>query len=73
MHLRTVLIESTLSAIRTDPGLRVYYKRKKAQSGSGAAIIATARKLCMSIYYVLKEQRAYRPEPLNPPAAVCHS
>lgn len=73
MHLRTALIESTLSAIRTDAGLRTYYKQKKAQNGSGAAIIATARKLCCAIYHVLKEQRAYRPEPLNPPAAVCHS
>jgi transposase len=73
MHLRTALIESTLAAIRADRGLRAYYKSVKARQGSGTAIIATARKLGCVIYYVLKEQRAYRPEPLNPPVAACHS
>lgn len=73
MHLRTALIESTLAALRQDPGLRAYYKQVKARRGSGAAIIATARKLTRAIYYVLKEQRAYRPEKLHPPAADCHS
>lgn len=73
MHLRTALIESTLAALRQDPGLRAYYKQVKARRGSGAGIIATARKLTTAIYYVLKEQRAYRPEKLHPPAADCHS
>jgi transposase len=73
MHLRTALIESTLAAIRADRGLRSYYQQVKARNGSGAAIVATARKLSFAIYHVLKEQRAYRPESLLPsPAAVCH-
>jgi len=72
MHLRTALIESTLAALRQDPGLRAYYKQVKARRGSGAAIIASARKLTRAIYCVLKEQRAYRPEKLTPPAADCH-
>ena len=72
MHLRTALIESTLAAIRGDRGLRNYYQQVKARNGSGAAIVATARKLSFAIYHVLKEQRAYRPEPLQSPAAVCH-
>lgn len=73
MHLRTALIESTLAALRQDRGLRAYYKQVKSRRGSGAGIIATARKLTRAIYYVLKEQRAYRPETLHPPAAVCHA
>lgn len=73
MHLRTALIESTLAALRQDPGLRAYYKEVKARRGSGAGIIATARKLTRALFYVLKEQRAYRPEKLHPPAADCHS
>jgi len=73
MHLRTALIESTLAAIRVDRGLRNYYQQVKARNGSGAAIVATARKLSFVVYSVLKEQRAYRPEPLRSPAAVCHS
>ncbi len=73
MHLRTALIESALAAIRVDQSLKAYYKQVKTRSGSSAAIIATARKLSYAIYSVLKEQRAYRPESVNPPAAVCHS
>lgn len=70
MFLRTAFIESTLAAIRMDPGLKRYYKSVKANAGSSAAIIATARKLAYAVYFVLKEQRPYRPEPLHPPAAV---
>lgn len=73
MHLRTALIESTLAAIRSDRGLRNYYQQVKARNGSGVAIIASARKLCLAVYHVLKEQRSYRPEPLQSPAAACHS
>ena len=73
MHLRTAFIESTLAAIRQDKGLRAYYKQVKARAGSGAGIIATARKLAYAVYSVLKEQRAYWPENFNPPAAACHS
>lgn len=73
MHLRTALIESTLAAIRADRGLRAYYQQVKSRQGSGPAMVATARKLSYAIFYVLKEQRAYRPEKFNPPAAVCHS
>lgn len=69
-HLRTAIVESTLSAIRMDTGLRAYYKQVQARRGSGPAIIATARKLSYAIYFVLKEKRAYRPE-VVPPAAVC--
>ncbi len=71
MHLRTAFIESTFAAIRQDKGLKAYYKQVKKRSGSGSAVIATARKLAYAVYHVLKEQRAYRPEPL-PPVAACH-
>lgn len=73
MHLRTVLIESTLAAIRQDKVLKAYYKSVKARNGSGAAIIATARKLCSAIYYVLKEQKPYDSSRLAPSATACHS
>ena len=60
MHLRTALLESTLAAIRADKGLKAYYKQVKQRRGSGAGVVATARKLTYAIYHVLKEQRAYR-------------
>jgi len=71
LHLREAFIESTFPAIRMDKGLKAYYQSVKQRKGSGPAIIATARKLSYAVYHVLKEQRAYRPEPL-PPAADCH-
>jgi len=73
LHLRTALIESILAAIRADKGLRAYYKNVKSRNGSGAAIVATARKLAYSVYHVLKEQRAYRYEnEIHAPAVACH-
>ena len=73
MHLRTALIESTFSAMRTDKGLYAYYKGVKLRRGSGPAVIATARKLSYAVYHVLKEQRPYRLHKIQPPAAACHS
>ena len=73
LNLRTALIESTFAAIRQDNVLKSFYKTAKEKSGSGAAIIATARKLACAIYYVLKEQKAYDPSHLVPSATACHS
>jgi transposase len=70
MNLRTAFIESALAAVRNDPGLKQYYLSVKKRSGSSDAIIATARKLATAVYFVLKEQRPYRPEPIKSPAAV---
>lgn len=61
LFLRSALIESTLSALRADPGLRHYYQSVKQRAGSGAAVIASSRKLCYALYHVLKEKRPYRP------------
>lgn len=51
---RTVLVQSTLVAIRYNPYLRSFYERLKAKKGSGKAIIATAHKLLTIIYRTLK-------------------
>lgn len=51
---RTVLVQSTLIAIRYNHYLRRFYFRLKAKKGSGKAIIATARKLLTIIYRTLK-------------------
>ena len=64
--LRTALIESSLAAIRVDAGLKAYYQTVKKRAGSGAAVIACARKLSYAVYHVLKDKTAYRP--FDPPA-----
>jgi len=51
---RTVLVQSTLIAIRYNPYLRAFYLKLKAKTGSGKAIIATARKLLTIVYRTLK-------------------
>lgn len=51
---RTVLVQSTLVAIRYSPYLRGFYNNIKARRGSGKAIIATSRKMLGIIYNTLK-------------------
>ena len=67
--LRAAFIESALAAIRADRGLAQYYREVKERSGSSDAIVATARKLALAVYHVLKEKRSYRPFLFHPPAA----
>ena len=58
-YLQWAMIESTMIALRQDPGLRQYYKELKQRLNPSAARIKIARKLLKAIYYVLKEQRPY--------------
>lgn len=51
---RTILVQSTLVAIRYSPYLRNFYAKLKAKKGSGKAIIATSRKMLGIIYNTLK-------------------
>ena len=62
-HLRTALIESVFGALLSDKHLKAYYQSVKQRAGSGAAVIATARKLSYAIYHVLKDQTNYKPYP----------
>lgn len=74
--LRLALIESTFAAIRGDKSLKQYFQSVKQRSGSGAAIIACARKLSYAVYHVLKAKRAYRPFPpvaASGPSAILES
>ncbi len=51
---RTVLVQSTLIAIKYNGYLKHFYLRLKAKKGSGKAIIATSRKFLSIIYRTLK-------------------
>jgi len=61
--LRSLLIESSWTAIRKDTELNQFYHRIKNRHhpkiGAKKAIVAVARKLTHRIYCVLKEQRLY--------------
>lgn len=59
-YLRLALIESTFGALRVDRALQHYYQSVKERRGSGAAIIACARKLSYAVYHVLKDRAPYQ-------------
>lgn len=61
--LRLALIESTFGALRGDRALKQYYQSVKERRGSGAAIVACARKLSYAVYHVLKDQVPYQFHP----------
>ena len=56
---RTMLVQSTLVAIRYSPYLKKYYERLKMKKGSGKAIIATSRKMLTIIWHLLDKNEYY--------------
>ena len=59
--LRWILCEMVQHHIRKPGALRDFYLRLKDKKGHGKAIIATARKFLIQIFYVLKEDRKFQP------------
>ncbi|WP_205099799.1 transposase, partial [Marinitoga litoralis] len=65
-YLRYYLYQAASCAIRYDPVLKSYYKKKRDQGKSHkAAVVLTARKLVRSIYYMLKNNSSYNPVELS--------
>lgn len=60
--LRWILCELTHRHIRKPGPLREFYLRLKDKKGHGKALVATARKFLIRIYYVLKEQKNFCPD-----------
>lgn len=56
-QLRTLLVEATWSAIRTDSGYLHYYRKYKQRMKENNALIRTAKKLANQIYYTLKMEK----------------
>jgi len=56
-----ILIQCSNIAIRHDDYLRSFYQRIKRRRGHKIAIVATARKMLVCIYYMLKRKEAYDP------------
>jgi len=57
--LRWALIEAVPPATRSDPDLFAYYQRLKVRKGANAATVATARRLLIIAYRILKQERLY--------------
>jgi transposase len=56
--LRWILCELTQHHVRKPGPLRNFYLRLKDKKGHGKALMATARKLLIQVYYLLKQQEA---------------
>jgi len=59
-RLRTIVIRAVLSMVnRTKTPLMEFYQQKKREKGAGKAIVATARKLLVIVYVMLKKELDY--------------
>jgi len=57
--LRWAFIEAVQPAISCDADLFAYYQRLKMKKGANAAKVATARRLLIIVYRVLRQERPY--------------
>lgn len=67
-HLRYILVQCANVAINScrDPYLREFYERlRKRGKPHNVAIVATARKLLVSIFHMLKNEEVYDPPPVR--------
>ena len=58
--LRYLWTEATIHAVRKDPELKRFYRRKLIQKGMGKARIAAARKLGIRLWIMLRDQIDYQ-------------
>jgi transposase len=57
--MRWLLVEAAQTAARFDPELRRVYQRLKMRRSSGVAIVATARRLAIRLYWMLRTRHNY--------------
>jgi transposase len=58
--LRFLWCEAAVHAVRRDPALQRFYRRKLAQKGLGKARVAAARKLGIRLWIMLRDQIDYQ-------------
>jgi transposase len=59
--VRFLLGQLVLHALRTDPGLRDWYRQVKRRRGAKVARVAVMRRLCEALWHMLRRQEPYRP------------
>ncbi len=65
-YLRTSFVEGALLTIKKDPGLTAFYDHLRGQKGHGCAIVAVARKIARSAYFMLKNNSTYKHRKIQP-------
>ncbi len=58
--VRYLWCEATLHAVRVDPELKRFYRRKLIQKGLGKARVAAARKLGIRLWIMMRDQIDYQ-------------
>ena len=58
--LRWAVVEAAHTAVRKDPLLKDFYERIKGKKGSQKAIVASARKLLVTVFHVLTKKEPYK-------------
>jgi len=59
-ELRWALVEASWGAIRSDPYWKAQYEHLKKTKHANKAIVAIARKLLVSVWYILTKHEPYR-------------
>ncbi|MCK4626493.1 MAG: IS110 family transposase, partial [Phycisphaerae bacterium] len=59
--VRFLLGQMLLHALRGDPGLRAWYRQIKRRRGTKIARVAVMRRLCESIWHILRTRKPYLP------------
>ena len=68
--IRFLMGQLVLHALRSDAGLRKWYQGVKRRRGAKIARVAVMRRLCETVWHVLKSQEAYQPVSLLQQTAV---
>lgn len=61
LYLKEAFCSAALTAIRKDVTLRTFYNRLLRSHGGAQARMATARKLAVGVYHMLKRNKPWRP------------
>ncbi len=59
-YIRYILVEAVQKAIMRDRKLWEFFQRIKEKKGRGSAVMATARKISIAIYSMLRKNESYR-------------
>lgn len=59
-YIRYAMVEAAQQATKRDPELGLFYERLRREKGNAKARVAVARKLLVSVYYLLKRNEPYR-------------
>jgi transposase len=61
LYLKAALSSAAVTAARTDATMAAYCRRIARRKGRGTALVATARRLAICLYHMMKKRERYRP------------